>query len=340
MDQAKLKQAGYIAFTTVAAFSLQGCIAAAFPLAAGGLIGERSISRGGESVPETEATAEVAKSSAEQQLVNSDLAPMEPEPVTASPPATEARADFNAAFTETEAAADAPQPVSAQPHPIETPAPVQTVQPAETTVQTPAPVARVVRPLPTPAPSARDPFGPSGINQLLSYANNRQVSAEEEPASAMLSDRVALEPTKAQCGGVSPTILIDLDPQGALFDSKTPSRPPSGLARGLSQLRESGINVAWISGNGIDKLDGIKRALTYSGLDLTNEDRVLLVRSPDDRKQTLREELAQISCLIAIAGDTRSDFDELYDYLKNPSDAEKLESLIGDGWFIIPQPLL
>jgi hypothetical protein len=340
MDQAKLKQACCIAFTTVAALTLQGCIAAAFPLAAGGLIGERSLSRGGESVAETEAIVEVAETSADQQLVNSDLAPVDSELVNASPPATQARADFNAAFTETEVAANAPMPVSAQPRPIETPAPVQAAQPAEATAQAPAPVARVVRPLPTPVPSTREPFGPSGITQLLSYANSREVSTEEEPASAMLSDRVALEPTKALCSGVSPTILIDLDPEGALFDSTTASRPPSGLARGLSQLRESGVNVAWISGNGIDELDAIKRALTYSGLDLGNEDRVLLVRSPDDRKQTLREELAQISCLIAIAGDTRSDFDELYDYLKNPSDAEKLEPLIGDGWFIIPQPLL
>lgn len=156
----------------------------------------------------------------------------------------------------------------------------------------------------------------------------------------MLSNRVTLEPVKAQCGGVSPTVLIDLDPEGGLFDSTTASRPPSGLARGLAQLRESGVNIAWISGNGIDKLDAIKRALTYSGLDLANEDRVLLVRGPDDRKQSLREELSQISCLVAIAGDTRTDFDELYDYLKNPSDANSLEPLIGDGWFLIPQPLL
>jgi hypothetical protein len=156
----------------------------------------------------------------------------------------------------------------------------------------------------------------------------------------MLSDRLSLAPTKAQCGGVSPTILIDLDPEGGQFDPLTASRPPSGLARGLAQLRLRGVSVAWISSNSVDKLDSINRTLALSGLDINNEDRILLVRNNDDRKQTLREELAQISCLIAIAGDTRSDFDELYDYLKNPSDADSLEPLIGDGWFLIPQPLL
>lgn len=156
----------------------------------------------------------------------------------------------------------------------------------------------------------------------------------------MLSDRISLAPVKAQCGGVTPTILIDLDPEDGLFDPATATRPPSGLARGLARLRLSGVNVAWISGHGVGMLDAINRTLAFSGLDINNEDRILLVRNDNDRKQALREELAQISCLIAIAGDTRSDFDELYDYLKNPSDAKSLEPLIGDGWFLIEQPLL
>lgn len=351
---------------TAAAFGLQGCVAAAFPLAAGGLLGERSLSGNSSSTSTADPMVEVAQSPESQspasdQLVNSDLAPVESEPTSASPPATSARADFNAAFAGTATATTEPAPPPATVRP---PQPVQQLsarqpsvlpqgrqEPQQRPQQGPAPApspaavtlappANAVRPRPTPVPSAREPFGPSGVTQLLSYANSRQIASEEEPVSAMLSDRVALEPVKAQCGGVSPTILIDLDPKGALFDSTSASRPPSGLARGLAQLRENGVGVAWISGNGIEKLDGIKRALTYSGLDLRNEDRILLVRSPDDRKQTLREELSQISCLIAIAGDTRSDFDELYDYLKNPSDAQSLEPLIGDGWFIIPQPLL
>ena len=340
MRRFETKQALIATFAAIAAVTLQGCVAAAFPLAAGGLIGERSLSRGGESVAETEGTVEVADASTNEELVNSDLAPVESEPATSSPPAPQTRADFNAAFVESGPATASSTEVSDEPLPIDQPAPVQTSQTTESTTATAAPPARIVRPLPTPVPSAREPLGPSGINQLLSYANSRQIGTEEEPASAMLSDRLTLEPNKAQCGGVSPTILIDLDPEGALFDSTKASRPPSGLARGLVRLRENGVGIAWISGNGIDKLDGIKRALAFSGLDLNNEDRILLVRSPDDRKQTLREELAQISCLIAIAGDTRSDFDELYDYLKNPSDADSLEPLIGDGWFLIPQPLL
>ena len=354
MTQVTMKQAGALTLTAVAAFTLQGCVAAAFPLAAGGIIGERSLSRGSDARSDASADADPAQVSTNPQVVNSDLAPVESEPATAAPPATRTSADFNAAFAEPRPASVPPASVSARSNPGPAPDPTPVTAPNAAAPRPPAiaeqaapaaqpsaaPVANAVRPLPTPVPSAREPLGPSGINQLLSYANSRQIASEEVPYSAMLSDRVALEPVKAECEGVSPTILIDLDPENGLFDSTIASRPPSGLARGLARLRQNGVSVAWISGNGIDKLDAIKRALTYSGLDLANEDRVLLIRSPDDRKQTLREELSQISCLVAIAGDTRSDFDELYDYLKNPADAKSLEPLIGDGWFLIPQPLL
>ncbi|MEM1051275.1 MAG: hypothetical protein AAGI28_04195 [Pseudomonadota bacterium] len=329
-----------LTLTAMAATALQGCVAAAIPIAAGGLVGERTIS--GPSIQRAtfEPSVEVQTADSATQLINSDLTPVEEETRSAIPPATSVSADFNAAFVEADRASMPDMTSANETAAITSPTPIQPPVDAAAPAQIAAPAAEVVRPLPTPVPSAREPFGPSGINQLLSYANQRQLGSEEEPSAAMLSDRISLEPVKATCGGVSPTILIDLDPEGGLFDSTAASRPPSGLARGLAQLRESGVDIAWISGNGMDKLDAVTRSLKFSGLDLYNKDRVLLVRSPDDRKQALREELSQVSCLIAIAGDTRSDFDELYDYLKNPADADSLEPLIGDGWFIIPQPLL
>ena len=328
------------ALLAAAAIALNGCVAAAFPIAAGGLLGERSISRSGDESVDVDPSVEVAAAASTDKLVNSDLAPVNEEAVEATPPATATSADFNAAFTAAESTAP-PLPSSATEPPATTrPAPAGIPAEVASSPEATTPTAEIVRPLPTAIPSAREPLGTPGINQFLSYANGRRIGSEELPASAMLSDRISLEPVKAGCSGVSPTILIDLDPESGLFDPSAASRPPSGLAHGLAQLRSSGVDVAWISGNGIDKLDSISRVLKFSGLDLYNEDRILLVRSDDDRKQTLREELAQISCLIAIAGDTRSDFDELYDYLKNPADAASLEPLIGDGWFLIPQPLL
>lgn len=329
-----------LALLAASAIALNGCVAAAFPIAAGGLLGERSISRSGDKSVDADPSVEVAAATSTDKLANSDLAPVSEETIEATPPATATSADFNAAFTGAETAAPPLPPSATEPPSTTMPAPAEVPAEVASSAEVTTPTAEIVRPLPTPVPSARQPLGTPGINQFLSYANGRQIGSEEAPASAMLSDRITLEPVKAECGGVSPTILIDLDPESGLFDPTAASRPPSGLAHGLAQLRSNGVDVAWISGNGIDKLDSISRVLKFSGLDIYNEDRILLVRSDDDRKQSLREELAQISCLIAIAGDARSDFDELYDYLKNPADAASLEPLIGDGWFLIPQPLL
>lgn len=198
------------------------------------------------------------------------------------------------------------------------------------------PISRTTR---TVAPETGMP-SPNAVTQLLSYANQRQFISGENRTSAMLADRISLAPKRAQCGGVKPAVLIDLDPQGGTFMPTTASNPPAGLGAGLSQLRAQGVHVGWISKNPEQLSNQIRRALTRSGLDIYGRDTVLLIRKDDDRKQTLREEFSKTYCLIAIAGDDRSDFDELYDYLLDPSEASTLEPLYGEGWFLIPQPLV
>ena len=153
-------------------------------------------------------------------------------------------------------------------------------------------------------------------------------------------DRVQLGPERADCIGIRPTVLIDLDPEGGSFSPDTASRPPAGLATGLARLRSAGVAIAWVSSAPATLNEEYRDALARSGLDERGTDQLLLMRGDADRKQIRREQIAQTSCLVAIAGDTRSDFDELYDYLLNPSDADVLEPLIGEGWFLIPTPLL
>ena len=41
-----------------------------------------------------------------------------------------------------------------------------------------------------------------------------------------------------------------------------------------------------------------------------------------------------------MAGDDRADFDELYDYLRDPDGAITLEKMFGNGWFLTPPPLV
>jgi len=40
--------------------------------------------------------------------------------------------------------------------------------------------------------------------------------------------------------------------------------------------------------------------------------------------------------VVAIAGDERGDFDELFDYLRDPGSAVGLYPMMGEGWFLVP----
>lgn len=247
-------------------------------------------------------------------------------PGAASNPAQLTSSQAAAALATTSSAAEPAAPPQSPPASLARTAPAA-VEP---------PVSRTTR---TVAPTSNMP-SPNSVTQLLSYANQRQFTSGENRTSAMLADRISLEPNRAQCGGVKPAVLIDLDPQDGTFSPATATNPPAGLGAGLSQLRAQGVHVAWISNNPEELSNQIRRALTRTGLDIYGRDTVLLIRKDDDRKQTLREEFAKTYCLIAIAGDDRSDFDELYNYLLDPSEAATLEPLYGEGWFLIPQPLI
>ncbi|EAQ28283.1 hypothetical protein NAP1_11828 [Erythrobacter sp. NAP1] len=196
-----------------------------------------------------------------------------------------------------------------------------------------------VIPISASASSASDP---TAITALISYANQSkfEFTPGQSRTSAMLIDRVNLEADRANCVGIQPTVLIDLDPKEGTFSPVDAQNPPAGLAAGLDRLRAAGVAIAWISSGSSSFSEIYRDALARTGLDESGADQLLLMRGPDDRKQIRREQLAQQTCLIAIAGDDRSDFDELYDYLLNPGDAAVLEPLIGEGWFLIPTPLL
>ncbi|MBV7258344.1 hypothetical protein [Erythrobacter crassostreae] len=162
--------------------------------------------------------------------------------------------------------------------------------------------------------------------------------AEEPLASAVLSNPAALDGERINCdrdGELEPAVLIDLDPGEATYSSNSPLPTSTSIALSLKVLRSEGVTVAWISGNSAADADIVRDALTSSGLDPDAEDTLLLMRYPGDRKQTRRKEFSSETCLIAIAGDNRRDFDELYDYLNNRNAALNLEKLINNGWFLI-----
>lgn len=157
--------------------------------------------------------------------------------------------------------------------------------------------------------------------------------------SALLADPGSLDPSLAPCPDRPPAVLMDLDPGAGLVNPDEAERADPALVSALAQLRAKGIAVAWISGNTPDRTGAVRRALLASGLDPVGRDELLLPVAAGDSKQDLRAAFARQYCVVALAGDERSDFDDLFLYLKDPALAAPLAALDGKGWFVIPAPL-
>lgn len=194
-------------------------------------------------------------------------------------------------------------------------------------------------PLPAPNQSIAAEIDTGAFDSLVRYVSDQAISTAPgtQRLSAYLEKPSALDGKRAECIAHSAMVLIDLDPKEADFSPREEAKAPAALATGLAELRDKGVTIAWISRASVWFAGDIRVALKRSGLDPAGKDQLILMRYPGDRKQTRRKDLAGSACVIAIAGDTREDFDELYEYLKRPEAAGQLEALIGDGWFLIPQ---
>lgn len=297
----------------LASTSLSGCVAAAIPALAGaGMIGTRIDGDGpGDTpraasapAPEAPAAAAVRPAPNPEVIVAPSASP--PPPVAAPAPA---------------------------PAPMIAAAPAEVAAPVAPPVAAVAPVAPPVTP-PSGAPRAEQ----FGFSQFVRYGRGvAAVSAGATgPLSAMLADPIALDGQRKRCApGQQPVAVIDLDPAGGLFDPPAdPERIPAA-ALGLAVLREAGVQIAWLSDLPVAQIGAVRTALEIAGLDLRGQDIVSLRRDPEDRKQARKESLAATSCIIAIAGDAKPDFDERFQYLRNPEAGAALETAIGDGWFLI-----
>ena len=179
------------------------------------------------------------------------------------------------------------------------------------------------------------------------------VPAPEEPpalAALELSDAAALQVTDAGTWvslglfvvadpAEVPAVVIDLDDGSQAFAPQRLATAPAAVAEGLAGLRQAGFVVLWITRLPASRASDVARALRVSGLDPQGEDQLLLLRNASDRKELLREDASKDVCVVAIAGDERGDFDELFDYLRDPRLESSYDAPIGAGWFLVP-PLL
>ncbi|HEU4819564.1 MAG TPA: hypothetical protein VFS87_00200, partial [Qipengyuania sp.] len=151
---------------------------------------------------------------------------------------------------------------------------------------------------------------------------------------ALLSRASDLRTDRASCTAVSPAVFIDLDPGRGTFDPLAPGEPDRTMVAALEELRAKDVQVIWFSRLGASFEDATRAALAAAGFDPAGTDRLVLLSNLDERKQSRRDEAAKLVCPIALVGDERADFDELYLYLKQPDAALALDAMIGRGWFL------
>lgn len=234
-------------------------------------------------------------------------------------------------------------------------APEPSVSTGEPLPQRVAPIARTEAELPAgaslqltglaalPRPDESPGVAGGAFPAFVRFALTAATPTPGKPTRSALIDPATLtsRPARADCGSQPPAVLIDLDPGKATFDLDDPPAATPGLAEQLASLRAAGITILWQSGLPTDKSERLYVTLAAVGLDPDRTDRLLLLRKTDEGKEARRQDAAKDWCILAIAGDSKGDFEEAFDYLRDPNGilASALSANLGDGWFLTPQPV-
>ncbi|SMC74262.1 hypothetical protein [Novosphingobium sp. B1] len=184
-----------------------------------------------------------------------------------------------------------------------------------------------------------DAYGAMAAYVLSRSADPKQAGARR---SALL-DQASLSgvPEMAKCTGGRSALVLDLDPGNRPFDLNDPPSPVAGLAERLRGIRATGTAIVWLASVPEGSRKDLSTILKATGLDPLGIDGYLLFKRNETRKQQLLNRAGQEWCVIAIAGDRKSDFDEVFDYLRNPDGpvAIALEQNLGAGLFLVPPPV-
>lgn len=187
--------------------------------------------------------------------------------------------------------------------------------------------------------SSYDPYGAMTAYVLAQVEAARPGKAR---TSALLDQRSLVEiPKMSACADQRGAVLIDLDPGDKALDLDDPPSPVPGLAQHLRRIRGTGTAVVWIASLPDSDAKRLGTILKATGLDPLGIDQVMLLHSRETRKQQILDRADEDWCVLAIAGDRKADFDEVFDYLRNPDGpvAIALEQFIGAGWFLAPPPI-
>jgi hypothetical protein len=203
----------------------------------------------------------------------------------------------------------------------------------------PPPTASTPRRIPPVIATGDDPYRAFARYALAQAA---PMAPGQVRRSALIDQStLAAQPRLADCGDQPLAVVVDLDPGTEPFNLDNPPAPAPGLAENLTAIRNAGITVLWSASLPVASAERLYTVLSASGLDPARTDRLLLERNEDERKQTRRQSAGHDWCILAVAGDRRADFDEVFDYLRDPDGpvAQALDPNFGAGWFLAPPPI-
>lgn len=208
-------------------------------------------------------------------------------------------------------------------------------------------VAAMPAPTETGAPRTDAQFAP-----MLAHVRSRATLwTEGAPIKSLALDerRTVLSPVAIDCQRRPPVVLVDLDPAATGPDPRMiePAEaaaqaiaPAVGWVDAVAAIRAMDVGLVWISGHPEKARGALANLLRHSGLDPNGRDRILAIGAEGQSKQILRLNIARSSCILAVVGDKRGDADEAYDYLRQPNAILPIDSNWGEGWFLLPPPLI
>ena len=285
---------------------LSGCVAAAIPLAAAGVIARDQVK-------------------ASEEPVDPNAPPPRPQPVDLA--AITIRDSADAAPAAAPAVAEPVVPPPAMVTPVPAPPPPAPEPAAAMAAAAPVAVTEA-------AAAAASPYA-----ALLDHVRARSaLVAEGAPViSLVLENSLTLrEPDYVDCGQRPPAVLVDAD-----ADPQGPAAGPGDtalLAAALRTIRDAGVSVIWVTDRPAGDAPAIAERLAAVGIDADGRDTVAGTGPVMARKQLVRRAAAMSHCIIAVVGDRRGDADEAYDYLRSSATPLVIDGNWGNGWFLLPAP--
>jgi hypothetical protein len=152
--------------------------------------------------------------------------------------------------------------------------------------------------------------------------------------SLVLDDRqTVLNPIAIGCARREPLVIIDIDP--APGGAAVTAESVGAWRQSVAAMRAAGAGILWVTEQ--SNVDRLIVALAPAGW--MAADTIAGPLGPGDRKQLIRQRWAATHCVLAVVGDTRSDADEAYAYLRSADASLPIDRYWGQGWFLLPAPL-